>query len=342
MNVQIIADSPTAFVTIASRLEPDICASRSIVTAGSVSLHCEVVIVATDLRSVQSIENLRSIENTLRRAQKRIFLMRRRSRVLAAQAYALGATKIVFTLEELASELTLRATIDKFGPHTTEGAAAAGAVGLRNMFSSLTKGDPIDLAVALQAGAAITSKISENGLSNWLDVVRRHHEGTYQHCLLVTGVVVDFAFHLGLHSRDVEGLCFAAMLHDIGKAAIPTEILDKPGRLDPRERGIVETHPVVGFDSLRRHDEIGPEMLDCVRHHHEFLDGSGYPDGLIAGRISDLVRILTIADIYSALIERRSYKEPIPRVQAFEILAGMRGKLEELLVAAFKPVALYR
>jgi len=77
-----------------------------------------------------------------------------------------------------------------------------------------------------------------------------------------------------------------------------------------------------------------------VRHHHEYLDGSGYPDALCASSISDIVRILTIADIFAALIEDRRYKPVMPRPEAYEIVRGMRGKLEGPLVAAFKPVAL--
>ena len=102
---------------------------------------------------------------------------------------------------------------------------------------------------------------------------------------------------------DVERLYLAAMFHDIGKAKIPLAILDKPGRLDPDERALVESHPAAGYDVLKSNAGISPEILDAVRHHHEYLDGSGYPDGLCAESISDLVRILTISDIFAALIE---------------------------------------
>jgi HD-GYP domain-containing protein (c-di-GMP phosphodiesterase class II) len=79
-----------------------------------------------------------------------------------------------------------------------------------------------------------------------------------------------------------------------------------------------------------------------VRHHHEFLDGSGYPDGLCGESISDVVRMLTISDVFAALIEERRYKPAMPRERAYEILAEMRGKLERALVSAFRPVALQR
>jgi HD-GYP domain-containing protein (c-di-GMP phosphodiesterase class II) len=132
------------------------------------------------------------------------------------------------------------------------------------------------------------------------------------------------------------------MFHDIGKAKIPLAILDKPGRLDAEERALIETHPGAGYDLLKGNPGISPEILDAVRHHHEYLDGSGYPDALCAASISDIVRILTISDIFAALIEYRHYKPTMPRERAYEILQGMRGKLEMPLVAAFRDVALSR
>jgi putative nucleotidyltransferase with HDIG domain len=172
--------------------------------------------------------------------------------------------------------------------------------------------------------------------------VRRHHEGTYQHCLLVTGTASAFGLHLGLAKADLERLYSAAMFHDVGKARIPLAVLDKPGRLDDQERALIETHPAIGYHALQGTPGLSPEILDAVRHHHEYLDGSGYPDGLGAASISDLVRILTISDIFAALIEDRRYKAPMPRAQAYQILTGMRGKLEMPLVSAFKDVALNR
>jgi len=99
-------------------------------------------------------------------------------------------------------------------------------------------------------------------------------------------------------------------------------------------------HPVIGHELLKDIADISPEILDGVRHHHEFLDGSGYPDGLKAPQISDLVRLLTISDIFAALIESRPYRPAMPRQRAYSILRGMDGKLERSLVKAFRNVAL--
>jgi HD-GYP domain-containing protein (c-di-GMP phosphodiesterase class II) len=102
------------------------------------------------------------------------------------------------------------------------------------MFSAVMSGKAIDIADAKHAASKIADSIAEDGLSTWLETVRRHHEGTYQHCLLVMGTVVDFGLSLGLANGDIERLYSAAMFHDIGKAKIPLAVLDKPGKLDPR------------------------------------------------------------------------------------------------------------
>ena len=159
---------------------------------------------------------------------------------------------------------------------------------------------------------------------------------------MVTGIAVDFGLRLGAGKPDIERLYSAAIFHDIGKAKIPLAVLDKPGRLDVQERALIETHPAAGYEVLEGHPGISPEILDAVRHHHEYLDGSGYPDALCGASISDIVRILTISDIFAALIERRQYKPTMPRDQAYEILQSMEGKLERPLVTAFKDVALNR
>ena len=210
------------------------------------------------------------------------------------------------------------------------------------MFNAVSLGEAIDVGNAKAAGSKIADRISEHGLTDWMTTVRRHHEGTYQHCLLVTGIAIDFGLSLGVGRADLERLYSAAMFHDIGKASIPLEILDKPGRLDANERSLIETHPVAGYDVLKGHQGISAEILDAVRHHHEYLDGSGYPDALCAESISDVVRILTISDIFAALIEHRAYRPTMAREDAYDILCGMNGKLEKALVASFRNVALTR
>src|SRR4029077_16193309 len=173
-----------------------------------------------------------------------------------------------------------------------------GVAAFASMFSNVRRGRPLKLVDAKQATSKIITRVGQDGLSTWLDDVRHYHEGTFQHCLLVTGVAVAFALNIKFPEADVKRLGLAATLHDVGKARIPLSILDKPGRLEAGEKKIMNRHPVIGYEMLKDIPEMSPEILDGVRHHHEYLDGSGYPDGLTAPEISDLVRLLTISDVF--------------------------------------------
>ncbi len=166
-----------------------------------------------------------------------------------------------------------------------------------------------------------------------------HHTDTYRHCLFVTGFAVAFAQHLGMREDDQRRLARAALLHDVGKAFIPTSILDKPTELTADEMAEMREHPRRGYEALLVQGGFPPEMLDVVLHHHEMLDGSGYPNGLHGGQISDIVRVTTIVDIYAALVERRAYRLQFTHAKAFAIMEDMGAKLDQQLLQAFRPVA---
>jgi putative nucleotidyltransferase with HDIG domain len=259
------------------------------------------------------------------------------------QAYALGATGVLpHPVEQRAlfAELVDQKRMPPL--NSPQASAEAGAAVLHSMFSAAMSGQIVDAKGVEFAGTQIVDSIATDGLSSWLYAVRKHHEGTYQHCLLVTGLATDFGRSLGMARGDVQRLYTVAMFHDVGKSRVPLKILDKPGRLDPQERAIIETHPLAGFEILSGNPDLSMETLDAVQHHHEYLDGSGYPHGLMDGSIPDIVRMLTIADVFAALIERRSYKDPMSRDCAYELLCKMSGKLELSLLKAFKSVALHR
>ncbi|MDB5647172.1 HD domain-containing phosphohydrolase [Methylobacterium sp.] len=205
---------------------------------------------------------------------------------------------------------------------------------LTGLFDNVRDGGTVSLPQINAGLDPILSAVREGGLTRWLETVWTHDDATYQHCLLVAGVAAQFVLHLGFRTADREHFVRAALLHDVGKARIPREILNKPGRLTADEMTIMRTHPVIGYEILRD-SQCDAATLGAVRHHHEMLDGSGYPDGLAGAEISDTVRLLTICDIYAALTERRSYKPPMPAREAMVILESMSGKLEMTLVQRF-------
>lgn len=346
--VHILADDSSKLSSLRVMLEKTFRVTGALLTRASGACGPGAVVVAADLRAAANITALKQSFAHARLPHKRVFVMDRRERLLVLQAHALGATGVLYS-PVVAGELCRSLQDDPAGTDTSDindtrvvATASAGAAAMSAMFSAVLGNRPIDVEATISAARNIAESVTANGLSAWMNAVRQHHEGTYQHCLLVMGVVVDFGRRLGFAEPDMQRLYSAAMFHDIGKAAIPAAILDKPGRLDIDDRKLMETHPVAGYDYLLGGRGIAPEVLDVVRHHHEYLDGSGYPDGLAAHDISDVVRIVTISDIFAALIERRSYKPPLSRSQAYDILLGMRGKLEAPLLQAFRDVALHR
>ncbi|MDR7040384.1 putative nucleotidyltransferase with HDIG domain [Methylobacterium sp. BE186] len=255
------------------------------------------------------------------------------------QATALGATSIL-RADSLGRELLgtlskLTSSAASLSAGVQASAAAADAV-LARIFDLGRSNAAVKPELIAAGTEFVEQAVREAGISEWLEVVWRFDDATHQHCLLVAGLAAGFARFLGLREADCQRLTQAAVLHDIGKAKIPSRILNKPGPLSPDERAIMNQHPVYGHSMLLG-SGFPDEMLAVVRSHHECLDGSGYPDGLNAKQIPDLVRLVTVCDIYSALIERRPYRTPMSAEQAYSALESMVGKLDGDLVRAFQP-----
>lgn len=343
MLVHFITDEPNKLPAVRAVLDPRHELVARVLGGCDAQLGSHgVFVVDVDLRQACRIEQVRLVLQPLSGTCHKLFVVHNPAGAMAAQARALGATAVISSTREVVFRLAHIEEAQKAGqrdlalPNALTDCAAAFA----SMFLAVRAGKPISLADATRATSAIIDRVQRSGLTSYLDEVRRHHEGTFQHCLLVTGVAVGFGIEIGFSSVDVSRLGVAATLHDIGKACIPLPILDKPGKLDPGESEIMKRHPGTGYDLLKDISGMTAEILDGVRHHHEYLDGSGYPDGLTSPRISDLVRLLTISDIFAALIEARPYRAPMPRHTAYQILCDMNGKLETSLVKAFRNVAL--
>lgn len=194
----------------------------------------------------------------------------------------------------------------------------------------------IDLTAADDEIDPILHAMEDGGLWRWLDLVQAHDDMTVRHCLLVAGLAAHFMLHLRLSIGDRRSFVRAALVHDVGKTKIPLEILLNPGALTAEEMKVMRAHAALGHEMLLASGMTDRFALAVTRHHHEMLDGSGYPDGLSGAAISDPVRLLTICDIYAALTENRPYRAAMSQAKALEILRGMApAKLELALVEAF-------
>ncbi|MBD0843441.1 HD-GYP domain-containing protein [Streptomyces sp. TRM68416] len=146
------------------------------------------------------------------------------------------------------------------------------------------------------------------------------------------------ARELGMDDGRVEVLRFAGILHDVGKLGVPTRLLRKDGPLTPEERRIIELHPEYGHEMVRGISFLG-EARTAVLHHHERLDGSGYPYGLVGSQIPEPARVVAVADAFDAMTSTRSYRRARPVAAALEELRRCAGsqfdpRMVEALVSA--------
>jgi len=142
---------------------------------------------------------------------------------------------------------------------------------------------------------------------------------TEGHCMRLSQYAEALAVRLGLPESDRVALRRGGIVHDIGKVAVPDAILLKPGPLSPEERLVMQQHPVVGERVCAPLKSFG-NVLPIIRHHHEKLDGSGYPDGLRGKAIPLTAQILQTVDIYDALTTVRPYRQPVASEEAFRIM----------------------
>lgn len=157
------------------------------------------------------------------------------------------------------------------------------------------------------------------------NAIEANDEYTRGHCDRVTYYALNIAKKLGFSQIENEQLEFSAILHDIGKISVPQHILNKEEKLTDEEWKIINKHPSVGYDILQEVSFLEEAAL-VVRHHHEKLDGSGYPDGLSKENIPLMSRIVSIADAYDAMTSVRAYrKKPLTKMQAIEELVKNSG-----------------
>lgn len=132
------------------------------------------------------------------------------------------------------------------------------------------------------------------------------------------------AHELGLDDERIEVLRFAGILHDVGKLGVPTRLLRKDGPLTPEERRVIELHPEYGHEIVRGISFLG-EARAAVLHHHERLDGSGYPYGLVGSQIPESARVVAVADAFDAMTSNRSYRRARPVSAALNELERCAG-----------------
>lgn len=156
--------------------------------------------------------------------------------------------------------------------------------------------------------------------------LRAFDEYTYTHSVNACVISVAFGVHQNLPLPVLKKLGIAAMFHDIGKALLPKEVLNKPGKLTAKEFEIIQRHPALGFCLLERQGFFDTDILDGVLQHHEKINGGGYPLGFAGAHIHPLAQLVSLAEVYDALTSKRTYKPCIIPNEALKIIYSSRNK----------------
>ena len=211
-----------------------------------------------------------------------------------------------------------------------------------DMFSDIRLGKAIEPQTTFALVSEIEDMVQTNSAAI-LSVARlkTHDNYTYMHSVAVCALMLSLAKQLGLDEKQTQLAGIGGLMHDLGKAFMPIEILNKPGKLTDAEFVTVKSHPAAGAKVL---SDAGaePEVIDIALHHHEKMNGRGYPDGLVGEEISLLSRMGAICDVYDAVTSQRAYKKPWDPSSAIQQMARWEGHFDKKIFAAFvKSVGIY-
>ena len=178
-----------------------------------------------------------------------------------------------------------------------------------SMFNEARMGRAVDAAGAQSLVEEITDSVTRNpGALISLARLKTADDYTYMHSVAVCALMVALAKQLRLKEDQQRLAGMAGLLHDLGKAAIPLAVLNKPGKLTDQEFAVVRSHPVEGYHMLKEGAGVPEAVMDACLHHHEKMDGTGYPDKLKGESISVIARMAAICDVYDAVTSDRPYK----------------------------------
>ncbi|MFO1294073.1 MAG: HD-GYP domain-containing protein [Rubrivivax sp.] len=205
-----------------------------------------------------------------------------------------------------------------------------------SMFAEARMGRTLDAQACLPLVEDISRSVERNaGALVSLARLKTRDDYTYMHSVAVCALMVALARRLGQDDAACREAGLAGLVHDIGKALMPSEVLQKPGALTDGEMNVMRTHPERGHALLAEARSVPASALEVVLHHHERIDGRGYPHGLAGERLTLLARMGAVCDVYDAITSNRPYKEGWDPAESIARMASWSGHFDKAVLAAF-------
>ena len=233
----------------------------------------------------------------------------------------------------------------------TEEVARAGSIvaqargAMHSMFQDVRLGKAIDTEHCLPLVDDITQSVSRNpGAIVSLARLKTSDDYTYLHSVAVCALMITLGRRLGLPEADIREAGLAGLVHDLGKALMPSEVLNKPGALTREEFDIMKGHPKAGHELLVEGRGVGAVAMDVCLHHHEKVNGLGYPHGLKGDEISLFARMGAVCDVYDAITSNRPYKSGWDPADSVQKMAqwSREGHFDDAIFQAFvKSIGIY-
>jgi HD-GYP domain-containing protein (c-di-GMP phosphodiesterase class II) len=204
------------------------------------------------------------------------------------------------------------------------------------MFGEARMGRALDTGSCAELVEDVTASVFRNpGALISLARLKTVDDYTYMHSVAVCALMVALGRTLGMDEAQCRQAGLAGLIHDMGKAVIPPAILNKAGKLTPEEFEVIKSHPVRGHELLCEARGVAEEALDVVLHHHERMDGTGYPHGLADESISRIARMGAVCDVYDAVTSNRPYKAGWDPAESIAHMASWQGHFDRTIFAAF-------
>ncbi|WP_412478239.1 HD-GYP domain-containing protein [Azonexus sp. IMCC34839] len=220
---------------------------------------------------------------------------------------------------------------------------AKGKEAVVSMFQEARMGKAIEAEAAAPLVEEISNSVMRNpGALISLARLKTADDYTFMHSVAVCALMIALARQLGLDEQQTREAGMAGLLHDLGKAMMPLEVLNKPGKLTDEEFALIKTHPEEGYKLLLEGKGVTETIKDVCLHHHEKVDGTGYPKGLNGDTMSLFAKMGAVCDVYDAITSNRPYKAGWDPAESIKRMAEWKGHFDPTVFQAFvKSLGIY-